>query len=423
MVHINRHSTFLNLLASTSAANNLAYPYDTGFDIQKVVDVALQSSSHSWEYGVAAEALLELYNPELSVFGAKPFPVPTVQKDSVQSLAYASTKIEIGDGVNGLSTGSGSVGDPASLGVSAVLLGKTDQVFADASSRQVVYMTQIAPRYSNGAISHRSDVAELWADFMYMGPPFLAYYAADTNDEQLFLDAINQARTYRQILQPPTPGNCPGTWRHIIGPESQDTGLWSTGNSWAAAGMTRILATLNSAPIAQDKPWRQDSINDLTSWIKEILDGVRSANLDGGLLRNYLDNQDANNSGFGETSGSSLLASVAYRMAVMRPDIFGSEYVDWADGIRETLGGYDSSGVAHVQAEGIVAPAVNPLNWLDKDPYLAGSPEGQSMVALMYAAWRDCVLASKCQTWRRGTEVLHNNHIGGRRCPRRSQKL
>ncbi len=33
-------------------------------------------------------------------------------------------------------------------------------------------------------------------------------------------------------------------WQHIIGPQSQDTGLWSTGNGWAAYGMVRVLHTL-----------------------------------------------------------------------------------------------------------------------------------------------------------------------------------
>ena len=62
-----------------------------GFNVANVMARALNVSAHSWEYGTAAEALLELRNPELSVFGHNPFPgnhLPPVTK-SVPSLQYA----------------------------------------------------------------------------------------------------------------------------------------------------------------------------------------------------------------------------------------------------------------------------------------------------------------------------------------------
>ena len=58
------------------------------------------------------------------------------------------------------------LGDPASLGVPAVLLGKTDITYAIAAKSEVDYMKYEAPRWFNGAISHRADVPELWADFI-----------------------------------------------------------------------------------------------------------------------------------------------------------------------------------------------------------------------------------------------------------------
>ena len=50
----------------------------------------------SWEYGTAAEALLELYNPELSVFAADAFPAARIPKptvDAVPGLIYARKHI------------------------------------------------------------------------------------------------------------------------------------------------------------------------------------------------------------------------------------------------------------------------------------------------------------------------------------------
>lgn len=55
----------------------------------------------------------------------------------------------------------GAIGDPASLGVSALLIGKTDPAFLAAAERQKNYLFQ-APKWKNGAISHRVEVAELW---------------------------------------------------------------------------------------------------------------------------------------------------------------------------------------------------------------------------------------------------------------------
>lgn len=133
-----------------------------GFDIQKVAELAQSLPSHSWEYGAAAEALLELYNPELSVFGATPFPVRSSDPGQVNALSYAASKIQIGTGENALSQGDGAVGDPAALGVSAVMLGKSEKKFADAAGDQLAYTVNSAPRFYNGAISQRTDTPELW---------------------------------------------------------------------------------------------------------------------------------------------------------------------------------------------------------------------------------------------------------------------
>ncbi|KAJ7122819.1 hypothetical protein C8R44DRAFT_784628 [Mycena epipterygia] len=372
-----------SLLAVCRATTN-AFPFSPGFDIARVASVAKALPSHSWEFGTASEALLELYDPHLSVFGSAVFPVPTIPKECVESLEYAASKIVIGTGANGLSDGDGAVGDPASLGVSAVLLGKTNAIYANAVKEEVNYITKIAPRFSNGAISQRSDVPELWADFMYMAPPFLAYAAADAKNLDLLHEVYVQCGLYRQVLQ--SGGR---VWKHIIGPQSQDTGLWSTGNGWAAAGMTRVLATIIKAPVAASASWRSVAITDLTRWIQEILDGAMGFSMEDRLLRNYLNDTSGDGHGFGEISGSTMLAAVAYRMAVLRPSNFGHKYISWADGIRTTM-------ALHITSTGIATPAVNPLNWGDTTPFTAGSPEGNNFVVLMYAAWRDCILLKVC---------------------------
>jgi hypothetical protein len=137
-------------------------PYDPGFDIRAVIRTAVALPTHSWEFGTASEALLELYDAKYSVYGSEPFPVPTIKPEDSKSLSYAKQKIVIGTGQNALSDGDGAVGDPASLGVSAVLLGKTLPEYAKAAKVEAEYVYGSAPRYWNGAISHRADHPELW---------------------------------------------------------------------------------------------------------------------------------------------------------------------------------------------------------------------------------------------------------------------
>ncbi len=53
-------------------------------------------------------------------------------------------------------------------------------------------------------------------------------------------ETVRQCGLYRAVLKT----SSALSWRHIIGPQSQDTGLWSTGNGWACFGMVRVLYTL-----------------------------------------------------------------------------------------------------------------------------------------------------------------------------------
>lgn len=411
------HRSYAAPQGSNLGNQDAAIPFSPGFPVQKVVDLAQAISTHSWEFGTATEALLELYDPGLSIFGDSPFKAAE-NLGNGQSLprgvAYAREKIVLGTGANALSDGDGAVGDPASLGVGAVLLGKQpgNERYARAAQETVEYVTQGAPRASNGAISHRVAIVELWADFVYMAPPFLAYYAADTSNITLLREAVNQCQLYRDLLHLDAPSPFAGLWQHIQGPQNADPGLWSTGNAWAAAGMARVLATVLKAPFlraskdAENAKWRGEAVAGLTALIKEIVDGAIDAGADsyqGGLVKNYFDRQQT----FGEASGSSLLAATVYRMVILRPAVFGQggakgKYVQWADGIRKTLGGQffdeiSGENLDHVdKVNGTVRPAVNPLGWGDPKPWMTGSPEGQSFVVLLYAAWRECVLEGVC---------------------------
>jgi rhamnogalacturonyl hydrolase YesR len=268
------------------------------------------------------------------------------------------------------------------------MIGQTNKTYLEAASRELNYVVSVAPRAWNGAISQRYNTPEVWADFMYMVPPFLAYSAVATANTSLLRLAIQQCGLYRQILQADmtitAQKNMQGVWKHIIGPNDYQPGLWSTGNGWAAAGMTRVLAT--TLKWEKSASWAHEQ-GLLTQWIKEIIDGTMEGSLTStepstGLLRNYLNDT----SWFGETSGTALMSSVAYRMMVLVPEIFAEEsrYVTWAENLRISV-------TAHFKTNGTFSPAVNPLNWSDHTPFTTGSPEGQSFGVLLAAAYRDWI--------------------------------
>jgi Glycosyl Hydrolase Family 88 len=200
---------------------------------------------HSWELGTRAQALLELSSPEFSVFtpplkssSSLPFPPPpssltTSQNVSlVDVLNIARSVISSNNGNEGgwepLMGGDGSAGDPASVGIAVLLANWTqqqqdDEDYARAATAQVDYLLgPKVPKTTDGAISHRVDQLQLWyappppggsfsgsltvcitnrSDFVYMVPPFLAYYGLTTGNQSMMQEAYNQVRFFVPSLK------------------------------------------------------------------------------------------------------------------------------------------------------------------------------------------------------------------------------
>jgi len=136
-----------------------------------------------------------------------------------------------------------------------------------AASEQLKYLLEVAPRAPNGAISHREDQVQLWADFIYMAPPFIAYYGALQRNSLLLQEAYEQVKSYRDMLFDAKAG----LWRHIILGKGEDPTHWGTGNAWAVAGMLRVLETIKKSYVAHSMRSQQ---SDLVQWVSKTLDGV-----------------------------------------------------------------------------------------------------------------------------------------------------
>lgn len=309
-------ATLLNHIA---LATSPRCDVDIGFDPLLVASQAQKLSTHSWEYGTLSQALLELYSPDLTAYSHYAFPhgiIPKVPYQDVPSLDYAAQHIRLNTST--LIDGDGATGDPASLGVSALLIGQTDPRYLVATQRQYDSLLA-APRWSNGAISHREESVELWTDFIAMAPPFMAYYAAQQQNLEIMREVVEQIALYRSVLQVQA-GDMKGAWRHIMTQsprgEREDLGVWSTGNAWVLLGMVRVLATIVYWGSTKGEVVMQKR---LMSWIGEILAiAVQRAPRDGrGLLRNYWDDS----TWFGEISGSAGITAAIYRVAMLEGEM------------------------------------------------------------------------------------------------------
>jgi len=343
--------------------------------MRRVQANAVNISSHSWEKGTLAEALTEFEWPTLTPFlpGAlfPPSPLPSWES-AADVLAIAETTIDQkSNGTLPLTDGEGSVGDPASLG-QAVLLRNwtrtnlTDTRFSSAAGEQLGYIINDAPRAASGAISHRSTEVQLWSDFVYMAPPFIAYFGALQSDSALVQVAYDQIRLYRDALF----DSNVSLWRHIALGSSQDSGHWATGNGWAAAGMMRVLATMNRSSLSSQMQSQQDN---LTQWVDEILTGVWGYQQANGTLLNYVDQPGS----FADSSSTALLAATTFRYGMITGD-----------------GKHDAAAIRALDLvtdslddDEWLLNTVNPYSYPERSQAGAHSPEGQSFVLLLAAAW------------------------------------
>ncbi|VDB85602.1 unnamed protein product [Peniophora sp. CBMAI 1063] len=348
---------------------------DSSVNITLVRNQAVSASTQSWEVGTLAEALLELEWPALSVYGAASSSAhpPLISADNttasdVFTLASSTLDNKPADSL-ALVANDGAVGDPASIGPAVLLANWTlsNATYGAAAQAQLDYLLNYAPRTDGGAISQRTDQVQLWSDFVYMAPPFLAYYGALQNDYSLVKEAYNQIWLYRYTLRDENTG----LWRHVALGDWQDNNLWATGNGWAAAGIMRVLKTVNSSSVADALVGEQA---DLAGWVDEILTGAWAHQQTNGTLLNYIDQTEENS--WADTSATALLAATSFRHALFTNTTTHIDAANLAYDLVESS--IDSDGVLH--------GTIDPLTFVAPTADGSVSPEGQSFVLMMRAA-------------------------------------
>ncbi|KDQ21094.1 hypothetical protein BOTBODRAFT_62116 [Botryobasidium botryosum FD-172 SS1] len=349
-------------------------PGPTPNQVAQVSDVLQQIASQSWELGTETEALLEYDWPALSVFGSSAIPPPFQLNSTLNaSNVFAITQrvIQARNGTLMTFISDGAVGDPASLGVAMLLANWTNSTggnYGEASQQELSFLLNWAPRNKDGAISHRSEQVQLWSDFIYMVPPYLAYYGAMRPYKSLMDAAYLQCKFYRNNLI----DKKKRLWKHVVMGSWEDTGFWATGNGWAAMGMLRVIRTFQISPFASQLV---SEGNDMISWVEEIVNATYRHQTDDGTFHNYIDQTDT----FTDSSATALLAAVVYRLVPLLPR--AAAHVPAADKARAAI-------AANINGDGYLTNVVDPNNFGSQGET---SPEGQAFVLMMEAAYRDYV--------------------------------
>jgi rhamnogalacturonyl hydrolase YesR len=398
----------LILLSSFAGAQNL-----TDGQINVVSARLAEAALESWELGTRAQTILELNATEYSVFNSTSLPPPASVPSSLASsealtpffaIAHdvVANRSKANNGTIGpqpLISGDGAAADPVSIGVCVLLANWTKQDsgqldYAGAATDQLNYILQDVPRTSDGAISHRVSEVQLWSDFVYMVPPFLAYYGVISRNRTLIEESYTQIKLYRSYLR----DNTTGMWRHVLlGTSNNDEGFWSTGNGWAAAGMLRVLATMRQSEYANTFKSEQ---TDLANWVEEIHTAIYP-HLDNNtnIFTNYADQPVTATGNFYDASSTTLLASTVYRASLLLKQ---HTYLPFAERSRKTLFSTSSTsditsnsssslvGYQHLTPEGWLTPVVNPDNYGVQGNV---SAEGQAFVVQLHAAYREWVEA------------------------------
>ncbi|KAL5480262.1 hypothetical protein ACEPAI_1532 [Sanghuangporus weigelae] len=413
------------LLAITLGAVVRAEQNLTTAQVDIVVQRLNESASESWEVGTEQQALVELTTPSFSVLNDSFVPpsssLPSSLSPVIDSITQViQNKTTLLRSQSDLTApqpfwpGDGSAADPASNGVAALIANWTGQEgvsgvdYDGAAREQMDYLWERVPRTEDGALSHRVSQVQLWSDFVYMVPPFLAYYGVLTSNRSMVEEAHNQIRLYRSYLLSDSDSDDSDDdhrlWRHVLlGSDFQDAGFWSTGNGWAAAGMLRVLGTIQNS---QYRNAMKGEVRDLRNWVNEIHDGMYLYMRDDGMFHNYANDS----SSFVDAASAALLASTVYRHALLTRTyrhLPQAEFVRralWAPSTAPTQASFSSApsfsqntsfvdpnaltNMTHFDSQGWLTPVVNPHSFGQEGER---SPEAQAFVVMMYAAWRDWV--------------------------------
>lgn len=295
----------------------------------------LAMQRYPWEQGVAMQAFLEMGEDAVVIAMAK-------------EAAYRQD----GDGRLAALGDFQAVTDPCANGEGLLYACSItgDEMLKTASEKCLEWAMEKAPRNEDGIVFHVQNEKQIWADSMYMLPPYLA--AAGKYEE-----AVRQMKGYFQILYHPDKKLLSHMWDDKNKKFIREA-FWGVGNGWALAGLARVIDLLPE----QMEEERKELINMAEKLIAGLLPHMR----EDGLFHDEVDDSST----FVETNLSQMLSYTLYRG--IRCGWLDRKYSDIAERLRKAAKGcVDSYGLV----QGVCGAPT-----FDK-PGVA--PEGQAFYLLM----------------------------------------
>ncbi len=330
---------FLPALSSCNRINDEEPEYFYTPIRRKVKMAMLSLQKQNWEHGIASQAFVETGDETMMILMAK----EAVKRQADDGrLAVISTAYGINDSATPLE---------AVLRSADIL---NDPELKSAADRMITYLLEEAPRTGEGFIHHSYHGPELWADSIYMAPPFLAF--AGHPEEAYF-----QSKAIIDRIWIEEESLFASRWNA----ESQQIthpNLWGLGNAHAISGMTRLIGHL---PDAMDTEREE-----MKNRVREHLAGCFRYLRDDYLFHNHINDSST----FVETS-------LAMRVA---DSIFNGIKEEWLDiDHLETALNIRNAVHERVNEHGYVVGVPGPPDYSEP----AWSSEGQAFFLMMEASY------------------------------------
>jgi rhamnogalacturonyl hydrolase YesR len=309
--------------------------------VDKVRLALLAMQRHSWEQGVAMQALLEMGDTQTVILLAKEAAYRSMADGRVATIGVT-------DGVT----------DPCCAGEALLYAARLtmDRDLLAASQKLEHWALDMAPRSESGIVYHLTTRPEFWVDSMYMLPPYLA--AAGH-----FTEAAHQLMGYYEALHDERSGLMCHMWddknRCFI-----RAAHWGVGNGWAVSGMARVIALLPDS--------RKDAKNNIIRMATALIDSLLLNMREDGLFHDVVDDPGT----FVETNLSQMLAYTLLR-GISDGWLAHEKYIAHCEKLRAAV-------IKKVDAYGLVQGVCGAPTF-DK-PGVA--PEGQAFFLLMEAVYR-----------------------------------
>lgn len=231
--------------------------------LDRVVRAMLAMQRHSWEQGLAGQALLALGD------------VRTARVVAADAIAR-----QLPDGRLGELDPRCLVNGAANLDAVDARAAGGDRSARAAAAQQRAWLSTGCPRARDGVLFHLAGSRQVWADTVYLAGPALvgAGPAGPTA-------ALDQLAGHRARLFDPVAGLYAARWDEDAG-VLLDARRWATGNGWVLAGSSVVIARIQARPPATAVA---AGVADLVRHTTALLETVLAHRRDDGSLGDVLD--------------------------------------------------------------------------------------------------------------------------------------